>query len=65
MRPSTRCAPTANTRKSTTSTFPSTSTAAETVWKRYSGGHLKAFSALPVLTDLNVRCAPVLETTII
>jgi len=24
-----------------------------------------AFSALPVLTDPNVRCAPVLETTII
>ncbi|CDX44044.1 hypothetical protein MPLDJ20_60458 [Mesorhizobium plurifarium] len=24
-----------------------------------------AFSALPVLTDLNVRSAPVLETTII
>ena len=39
--------------------------ALETVWKFYSGGHLMAFSALPVLTDLNVRCAPVLETTTI
>ncbi|AZO66725.1 MAG: hypothetical protein E5Y88_10315 [Mesorhizobium sp.] len=37
----------------------------ETVWKLYSGGHLVAFSALPVLTDPNVRCAPVLETTTI
>ncbi|CCV06679.1 conserved hypothetical protein [Mesorhizobium metallidurans STM 2683] len=37
----------------------------ETVWKFYSGGHLMAFSALPVLTDPNVRCAPVLETTTI
>jgi DNA-binding protein HU-beta len=37
----------------------------ETVWKLYSGGHLMAFSALPVLTDQNVRCAPVLETTTI
>ncbi|CAH2401177.1 hypothetical protein MES4922_290101 [Mesorhizobium ventifaucium] len=25
--------------------------ASETVWKLYSGGHLMAFSALPVLTD--------------
>ncbi|TIN36950.1 MAG: hypothetical protein E5Y32_27585 [Mesorhizobium sp.] len=39
--------------------------ALETVWKLYSGGHLMAFSALPVLTDQNVRCAPVLETTTI
>ncbi|RWQ67487.1 MAG: hypothetical protein EOS86_05250 [Mesorhizobium sp.] len=37
----------------------------ETVWKLCSGGHLMAFSALPVLTDPNVRCAPVLETTTI
>jgi hypothetical protein len=29
----------------------------ETVWKFYSAGHLMAFSALPVLTDSNVRCA--------
>ncbi|RWF65747.1 MAG: hypothetical protein EOS26_29960 [Mesorhizobium sp.] len=37
----------------------------ESVWKLYSGGHLMAFSALSVLTDPNVRCAPVLETTTI
>jgi hypothetical protein len=37
----------------------------ESVWKLYSGGHLPAFSALPVLTDPNVRCAPVLENTVI
>ncbi|CAH2395706.1 hypothetical protein MES4922_130110 [Mesorhizobium ventifaucium] len=37
----------------------------ETVWKLYSGGRLMAFSALPLLTDPNVRCAPVLETTTI
>jgi len=30
--------------------------------KLYSGGHLTRFSVLPVLTDLNVRCAPALET---
>ena len=36
---------------------------AEAGWKLYSGGHLVAFSALPVLTDPNVRSAPVLETT--
>ncbi|RWB78985.1 MAG: hypothetical protein EOQ50_04005 [Mesorhizobium sp.] len=29
--------------------------------KFYSGGYPPWFSALPVLTDLNVRCAPVLE----
>jgi hypothetical protein len=37
----------------------------ESVWKLYSGGHLPAFSALPVLTDPNVRYAPVLENTVI
>jgi hypothetical protein len=37
----------------------------ESVWKLYSGGHLPAFSALPVITDPNVRCAPVLENTVI
>ena len=31
----------------------------------HSDGHLTAFSPLPVLTDSNVRCAPVLETTAI
>jgi hypothetical protein len=37
----------------------------ESVWKLYSGDHLPAFSALPGLTDPNVRCAPVLENTVI
>jgi hypothetical protein len=35
----------------------------KTAWKHYWCGRLTAVSALPVLTDFNVRCAPVLETT--
>ncbi|RWE73457.1 MAG: hypothetical protein EOS63_28270 [Mesorhizobium sp.] len=44
--------------------FPSwcRSQAAEARFKLYSGGHPLQLSALPVLTDLNVRCAPVLES---
>ena len=34
----------------------------ETVSKFYSGGRLTRLSALPVLTDLDVRSAPVLES---
>ncbi|QKD03215.1 hypothetical protein EB235_18315 [Mesorhizobium loti R88b] len=30
-------------------------------WKLYPDGRLARFSALPVLTDFNVRSAPVLE----
>ncbi|RUU23972.1 hypothetical protein EOD10_03435 [Mesorhizobium sp. M7A.T.Ca.TU.009.01.3.2] len=36
----------------------------EPVWKLCSCGHLRAFSALPVLAYSNVRSAPVLENTV-